>query len=502
MFADFLSNLSLGLSTAFLLQNLPYVLLGVTIGTLAGVIPGIGALTTMSLLAPMTFHLDPTAGVIMLAGIWYGTTYGGSTASILLNLPGTPSSAVTCLDGYPMAQQGRAGVALFMTTVASFFGASIGILLMMFTAPLIVTFALDFGPAEYFSLMVLGLIAAAMMSTGSAIKGVAMVCLGIIAGLIGMDITSGASRLTFGSFNLLDGVSLVALAMGLFGVAQVIEGVRGLQPTKVNDVSFKSMLPTRNDVRRSWGPMIRGSSMGSFVGFLPGVGPTVAAFMSYAAEKRIAKDPSRFGKGAIEGIMGPETSNSAADQTSFIPTMTLGIPGSASMALILGVLIMHGITPGPSLVTDEPALFWGLIMSFWIGNVLLLILNIPMIGIWVRILKIPYHFLYPSILAFICVGAYSLGNNTFDILVVIAFGALGYLLRILEFPPAPLLLGFVLGPMMEENFRRAMVLAQGDFAVFIERPISLTVLVITAGVIIYSIWRSMSASQHPRTHNA
>lgn len=485
MFSDFISNLSLGLDTALMLENFPYVLLGVTLGTIAGIIPGIGALATMSLLMPLTFHLDPTAGIMMLAGIWYGTTYGGSTASILLNLPGTPSSAVACLDGYPMAQKGRAGVALFMTTVASFFGASFGILLMMFTAPLIVTFALDFGPAEYFSLMVLGLIAAAMMSSGSAIKGIAMICLGILAGLIGIDVTSGTPRFTFGSFNLLDGVSLVALAMGLFGVAQVIESVRSTKSVDVNDVGLKSMLPTKTEMNSSWGPMFRGAGMGSFVGFLPGVGPTVASFMSYAAEKRIAKDPTRFGKGAIEGLMGPESSNSAADQTSFIPTMTLGIPGSASMALILGVLIMHGITPGPNLVSDQPSLFWGLIMSFWIGNILLLLLNIPMIGLWVRILKIPYHILYPSILAFICVGAYSLGNNPFDVLVVIVFGVLGYIMRLLQFPPAPLLLGFVLGPMMEENFRRAMVLSQGDFNVFIERPISLTVLCITAAIIIY-----------------
>lgn len=485
MFADFVSNLSLGLDTALVLENFTYVLLGVTLGTVAGIIPGVGALATMSLLMPLTFHLDPTAGIMMLAGIWYGTTYGGSTASILLNLPGTPSSAVACLDGYPMAQKGRAGVALFMTTVASFFGASFGILLMMFTAPLIVTFALDFGPAEYFALMTLGLIAAAMMSSGSAIKGIAMVCLGILAGLVGIDVTSGTPRFTFGSFNLLDGVSLVALAMGLFGVAQVIESVRSTKSVEVGDVNLKSMLPEKEEMRSSWGAMFRGAGMGSFVGFLPGVGPTVASFMSYATEKRIAKDPSRFGKGAIEGLMGPESSNSAADQTSFIPTMTLGIPGSASMALILGVLIMHGITPGPNLVSDQPSLFWGLIMSFWIGNILLLLLNIPMIGVWVRILKIPYHILYPSILAFICVGAYSLGNNPFDVLVVIVFGVVGYIMRLLEFPPAPLLLGFVLGPMMEENFRRAMVLSQGDFNVFIERPISLSVLCLSASIVVY-----------------
>ena len=499
MFSELFANVSLGLATALLPANLFYCAIGVTLGTVAGIIPGIGALATMSLLLPLTFQLDTTAALVMLAGIWYGTTYGGSTASILLNLPGTPSTAVTCLEGFPMAQQGRANVAMFMTTIASFFGASVGIIFMMLFSPVIVEFALDFGPVEYFSLMVLGLIAAATMSVGSTLKGIGMVCIGILMGLAGIDITSGTARFTFGSLELLDGVSLVALAMGLFGVAQVVEGIRTVAPAKMSGVNFASMLPTRSEMRASWMPMIRGSGIGSFVGALPGVGPTVGAYMAYAMEKRLARDPSRFGKGAIEGLMAPESSNNAADQTAFIPTMTLGIPGSASMAIILGVLIIHGISPGPSLLTERPEMFWGLIMSFWIGNVLLLILNIPLIGLFVRILMIPYHYLYPSILAFICIGAFSLHNNPFDVLVVLFFGAIGYVMRVLEFPPAPLLLGFVLGPLMEEHFRRALVLSQGSFEVFFTRPISLACLIFTLAIVIFStfshLWRRNRVSK-------
>lgn len=488
MFSELLTNMTLGLATALNPNNLLYCALGVTMGTVAGIIPGIGALTTMSLLLPLTFHLEPTAALVMLAGIWYGTTYGGSTAGILLNLPGTPSTAVTCLEGYPMAQSGRASVALFMTTIASFFGASVGILLMMFFSPVIVEFALDFGPVEYFALMVLGLVAAATMSTGSTLKGLAMVCFGLLLGMVGIDVTSGGDRFTFGVLELLDGISLVALAMGIFGVAQVIEGIRDTKPAKLDNLRLGAMLPTRSEMRASWMPMVRGAGIGSVIGALPGVGPTVGAFMSYAVEKKLAKDPSRFGKGAIEGIMGPESSNNAADQTAFIPTMTLGIPGSASMAIILGVLIIHGISPGPTLVAEKPELFWGLVMSFWIGNLLLLVLNIPFIGLWVRILLIPYHILYPAILMFICIGAYSLHNNPFDVLVVLVFGAIGYGMRLLELPAAPLLLGFVLGPMMEEHFRRALVLSQGNFDVFFTRPLSLACLAATAGFVTYKLF--------------
>lgn len=498
MITGLYDNLALGLATAVSLNNLLYCIIGVTLGTFIGVIPGFGTLAAMSMLFPITYHLDPTAAVIMLAGIWYGTTYGGSTASILLNLPGTPANAVTCLDGFPMAKQGRAGVALFMTTLASFFGASVGIILMMLLSPMIVAFALKFGPAEYFSMMVLGLVAASVISDGSAVKGIAMVVLGLLLGTVGSDIETGETRYAFGIPELMDGVSLVALAMGLFGIAEIVGSIRTVETAKIGKITTRSMLPTRDDMRRSWMPMVRGSSIGSFFGILPGTGPTVAAFMAYALEKKIAKDPSRFGKGAIEGIMAPETANNATDQTSFIPTMTLGIPGTAAMALILGVLMVHGITPGPQLIVKNPDLFWGLVMSFWIGNILLVILNVPLIGLWVRVLTIPYHILYPTIIMFVCIGVYTVNNSPFDVLTVIAFGALGYAMRVCDFPAAPLLLGFVLGPLMEENFRRAMLIARGSFDTFISRPLSLSFLLVTAALLAWGLWDAYRSNQKAR----
>ncbi|MDO5528279.1 MAG: tripartite tricarboxylate transporter permease, partial [Paracoccus sp. (in: a-proteobacteria)] len=385
---DIFSNISLGMQTALSFQNLLYCFLGVLLGTLVGVIPGIGHLAAMSLLFPLTFYLDPTTALIMLAGIWYGSSYGGNTASILLNIPGSPANAVTCLDGYPMARQGRGGVALLMTTVASFVGGSIGIILLMTFAPVIAAYALRFGSAEYFSLMVLGLVAASTIADGSAIKGLAMVVLGIMFGTVGADIYTGIPRFSFGVLELTDAINLVALAMGIFGVAEIIASVRKIQVGDIDpeSVTFRAMRPKRDDWRRSWFPMGRGSAIGSFFGTLPGTGPSVASFMAYAVEKRVAKEPERFGKGAIEGIMAPESANNSADQTSFIPTLSLGIPGSPTMALMLGALMIHGIAPGPSLVTEQPALFWGLIMSFWIGNVMLVILNVPLIGVWVRLL--------------------------------------------------------------------------------------------------------------------
>jgi TctA family transporter len=489
MLAELFANMSMGLATALTLNNLLFCAIGVTVGTIVGVIPGIGALATISMLFPITFHLDPVAALVMLGGIYYGATYGGSTASILLNLPGTPANAVACLDGYPMAQQGRAGVALFMTTVASFVGGSIGIIILMMFSPAIVEFAQRFGPAEYFALMVMGLIAASVISAGSPIKGIAMVVLGVIIGLVGTDVNSGDRRFTFDLPGLWDGVSLVALAMGLFGVAEVIASVRTLKVGQVDrGINMRSMLPTSGEMRRSWMPMLRGTAIGAFFGALPGTGGTIAAFMSYAAEKKLARDPSQFGKGAIEGLMGPESANNASDQTAFIPTLTLGLPGTATMALMLGVLMMHGIAPGPNMMMEKPALFWGLIMSFWIGNIMLLVLNIPLIGIWVRVLVIPYHLLYPAILVFVCIGVFSVNNSAFDVLTVIVLGALGYAMRIMGFPAAPLLLGFVLGPLMEVYFRRALLLSRGDFMVFFERPLSGSFLAITAILLMWGLW--------------
>ncbi len=491
---DMLTNISTGLATALQPVNLWFCFLGVFLGTLTGVIPGVGVLAAISLLFPITFHLHPTTALIMLAGIWYGTGYGGRTAAILLNIPGAPSNAVTCLDGYPMARQGRAGVALFMTTMASFVGGTIGIIILMFFSPVIARYAINFGAAEYFALMLLGLVAASTISEGSGVKGLAMVALGIGFGCVGSDVYTGALRFNFGILELMDGLSLIALAMGLFGIAEVIATAGKLKTGEVlaRDVSMASMKPTRDDVRRSWMPMLRGSGIGTFFGALPGTGPSVASFLSYAVEKRVSRDPERFGKGAIEGIMAPESADNAAEQTSFIPTLGLGIPGSPAMALMLGALMIHGINPGPGLINEQPELFWGLVMSFWIGNVILVILNVPMISLWVRLLTIPYHLLFPAIVVFICIGTYSTSNNPFDIWIVLLFGALGYLMRLFELPAAPILLGFVLGPLMEENFRRAMLLSRGDPLVFFERPVSAVVMTIT---LVLLAWTLLSGSR-------
>jgi len=390
---ELFNNLSLGLSVAFSLTNLFFCFLGALLGTFVGVIPGVGVLAAISMLFPLTYNLEPTTALIMLAGIWYGTTYGGSTASILLNIPGTPANAVTCLDGYPMARSGRGGVALFMTTAASFYGATFGIILLTLFTPVIADYALRFGSAEYFALMVMGLVAASTISEGSAIKGLAMMTLGIIIGLVGMDSQTAMARFTFGNLGLLEGISLIALAMGVFGVAEIIMSVRRVTAADIDpeSVKLKAIKPTKEDVRRSWFPMFRGSVMGSFFGTLPGTGPSIAAFLSYAIEKRISKTPERFGKGAIEGIMAPEAANNAADQTAFIPTLSLGVPGSATMALMLGALMIHGVAPGPTLISDEPELLRGMIMSSRVGNTIIQCMNIPLIGQWVRMLSIPDH---------------------------------------------------------------------------------------------------------------
>lgn len=486
-----IDSIGLGLATAFTLSNLGYCLIGVVLGMLVGVIPGVGTLAAISLLFPVTFHMEPTGALIMLAGIFYGTAYGGSTAAILLNVPGTPSSAVACIDGYPMSQQGRGGVALLLSTTSSFIAGSIGIILMMLFSPMVVQIAFKFAPYEYFSLMLLGLVAASTISEGSAAKGIAMVAVGILFGVVGLDMYTGTMRFGFGNDYLYDGIHLVVVAMGLFGVAEVIVGIRNAPSRPVQKVTLRSMLPTRDDVRRSWMPTLRGSAIGSFFGILPGVGASIASFMSYAVEKKIAKDPSRFGKGAVEGVCAPEAANNAADQAAFIPTMTLGIPGTATMALMLSVLIIHGVQPGPMLLVDQPAMFWGLVMSFWIGNVLLVILNIPMIGIWVRILQVPFSVLFPIILTFVCIGVYAVNNSAFDVVMVALFGAIGYLMRVLSLPAPPLLLGFVLGPLLEENFRRAMILSKGELSGFVTHPISGTILAITAAILVWSVWASI-----------
>lgn len=491
--SDLAANLALGFQVAFTPTNLLYCFFGVFLGTLIGVLPGIGALAAVSMLLPITYHLEPTTALVMLAGVYYGAEYGNSIAAILLNLPGTPSSAVTCLDGYPMARSGRAGVALFMTTIASFVGATSGILMMMIFAPHLVNFALAFGPAEYFAIMVLGLVAAAAITQGSAIKGIAMVTLGILFGTVGTDVNTGVWRFTFDIPQLIDGISLVALAMGLFGITEVIASIHEGKRERMDRISFRSMLPKREDVRRSTLPILRGTGVGAFFGILPGTGQTVASFISYAIEKRVSSDPSRFGKGAVEGVTAPEAANNASAQTAFIPTLSLGIPGSATMALILGAMMIHGITPGPMVMTNHPAVFWGVVASFWIGNVLLVLLNIPLIGIWIRLLKIPYQYLYPGILVLICIGVYSVNLNILDVVLALCFGVLGYGMRLLAFEPAPLLIGFVLGPMMEENLRRGLLLAHGDYLTLLSRPVTGAVLFVAAALLVWSFWSALRA---------
>lgn len=491
---DILNGLSLGLESALQPVTLLYCFIGVFLGTLIGVLPGIGALATISLLLPITYHIPATAAIVMLAGVYYGAQYGGSTASILLNLPGTPSSAVACLDGYPMAKQGRAGVALFMTTVASFVGSMLGILALILFSPAIAELGLKFGPAEYFSMMLLGLVAASTVAAGSPVKGLAMVVLGLLLGTVGTDINSGAARFDFGIPELTDGINLVALAMGVFGIAEVTGSINKVRKSKVEEkINFKTMTPTRKDVTSSIIPMLRGTGIGSFFGALPGTGASIASFMSYAVEKKVAKDPSRFGKGAIEGLTAPEAANNAAAQTAFVPTLSLGIPGDAVMALMLGALIIHGIQPGPLLMTQQPDLFWGLIVSFGIGNIMLMVLNLPLIGIWVAILRIPYRVLYPAILVFISLGVYSVNNNTFDILMVAFIGAVGYAMAVLKFEAAPLLLGFVLGPLMEEYMRRSLLISRGDLMTFVDRPISATLLAVGAALLLWSLWGGLKS---------
>ncbi len=483
--------LLLGLGEALSPHNLLFCFIGVFVGTAIGVLPGIGPLAAVSLILPMTFYLGPTTGLVMLAGVYYGAEYGGSTASILLNLPGTPSNAVTCIDGYPMSQQGRAGVALLLTTVSSFVGGTIGILILMGLTPLIVAFSMAFGPAEYFGLILFALIASATVARGSAAKGLAMVFLGMLFGSMGADLNTSVDRFTFGMPELIDGIGLVTVAMGLFGVAEIIASVRLSHQRVRQQISMRSMMPTRDDVRRSILPALRGSGIGSLVGALPGAGPTVAAFMSYSAEKRVSRTPERFGNGAVEGITAPEAANNAAAQTAFIPTLSLGVPGSATMAIMIGALMVHGIAPGPQFVTNHPDIFWGLVASFWIGNLLLLVLNIPLIGIWVSILNTPYKLLYPIIVALIAIGVFAVHGSAFDVVLVVLFGLLGYAMRLFGFEPAPFLIGFILGPMLEENFRRALLLGRGSVGYLAGSPISATLIVLSVLLLAWTVYTTV-----------
>jgi putative tricarboxylic transport membrane protein len=473
MIAQSLIDLWHGFGVALQPHNLMWSFFGVLVGNLIGVLPGMGALSAISMLLPLTYTMGPIPAILMLAGIFYGSQYGGAIGAILLNLPCHPPHAVTCLDGYPLTKQGKGGTALGITMIASFFAASFGILVMIFASPLLVKVAFKFGPTELFSIMLLGLIAGGTMSRGSPLKGVAMTCLGLLAGIVGTDVNSGTARFTFGLIELSDKLELVALALGLFGVAEFLKNVNRMHIVGSGmKVRLRDMRPSRAELKQSFMPMVRGTLIGTLFGAMPGTGPTITTFIAYAFEKKISKTPERFGHGALEGVASPEASSHSKTQVDFIPTMSLGIPGDATMALILGALLIQGIQPGPQLITEHPDLFWGLIASFWVGNVLLVILNVPLIGVWVKMLQVPYRYLFPSALFFIAVGVYTTNNSLFEIGEVLVFGLVGAVLIALRFSVAPILLGYVLGPLVEENFRRAVLLSQGDLTVFVTRPIS------------------------------
>jgi TctA family transporter len=451
---ELIDNLGLGFQTALTLNNLLYCFIGVLLGTLIGVLPGIGPTATIAMLLPVTFALSPVTSLIMLAGIYYGAQYGGSTTAILINLPGESSSAVTAIDGYQMARQGRAGPALAAAALGSFFAGSVATLVLATLAPALADIALEFGPPEYFSLMVLGLVSSVALAHGSVVKALGMIVLGLMLGLVGTDIYTGTPRFTLGFPELYDGLNFVAVAVGVFGVAEIL---RNLETERDREVAVKrvtNILPSWSDLKAMSAPILRGTILGSALGILPGGGAILSSFAAYTVEKKLSKTPERFGKGAIEGVAAPEAANNAGAQTSFVPMLTLGIPANPVMALMIGALIIQGITPGPNVATDEPALFWGVIVSMWIGNLMLVLLNLPLIGVWVRLLKIPYYVLFPAILAFSAIGVYSINSNAFDLFAVAAFGILGYVLVKLDCEPAPLLLGFVLGPMLEEHLRR------------------------------------------------
>jgi TctA family transporter len=475
-----LDNLILGFEVALSIQNLSFAFLGAMIGTAIGVLPGLGPTATISLLLPLTFGLDPITAIIMLAGIYYGAQYGGSTTAILLNLPGEISGVVTVIEGYKMAQQGRAGAALAAAALGSFFAGTVSTFVVALSGPMLTQVALSFGPPDYFALMLLGLIVACVLAQGGVIKAVGMVILGIALGLVGTDVQTGQQRFTFGIPELSDGINFVVLAMGLFGIAEIINNLENPEIRKGIVAKRGKLWLTREEWRYATPATIRGTLLGTVLGILPGGGASLSSFASYMLERRITRRPERFGNGAIEGLAGPESANNAGAQSSFIPLLTLGIPSNAVMALMTGALIIQGIQPGPRMVEAQPQLFWGLICSMWIGNLMLLVINLPMIGLWVQLLKVPYKFLYVGILIFCCIGAYSLNNNIFDIYLMVVFGGIGYLFAKLRMEPAPLLLGFVLGPMMEEHLRRAMLLSRGDAGVFFERPISATLIVLAA----------------------
>src|ERR1700726_234680 len=471
---DLLHNLALGFGVALSPMNMFLCLVGAMVGTLIGVLPGVGPLATIAMLLPITFGLPPVGALIMLAGIYYGAQYGGSTTSILINIPGEASSVVTTLDGFQMAKQGRAGPALAIAAIGSFFAGCVATVLIALLGAPLTKLALAFGPAEYFSLMVLGLIFATVLAKGSILKAIAMIVFGLLLSMVGSDIETGASRMAFNIPELADGLGFATVAMGVFGFAEIIRNLdagaemdRDLVQQKIT-----GLMPTKKDMIDSFPAIVRGTILGSILGILPGGGAVIASFAAYTFEKKIAKDPSRFGRGAIEGVAAPESANNAAAQTSFIPLLTLGIPPNAVMALMVGAMTIHGIVPGPQVMTKQPELFWGMIASMWIGNLMLVVINLPLVGLWVTLLRVPYRLLYPSIIVFCCIGIYSINNSPTDVVIAAMSGLFGYWLVKHGLEPAPLVLAFVLGPLMEENLRRAMLIARGDVTVFFTRPIS------------------------------
>jgi putative tricarboxylic transport membrane protein len=473
---DLLHHLALGFDTALSLSNLSYCLLGVILGTAVGVLPGLGPVATIAMLLPATFTLPPVAALIMLAGIYYGAQYGGSTTAILVNLPGESSSVVTAIDGYQMARQGKAGKALAAAAIGSFFAGTVSTILLAVFAPPLADLALKFGPAEYFSLMVLGLVASVVLARGSLLRAIGMIVLGLLLGLIGTDVNSGVPRYSYGLPDLADGINFVVVAMGMFGLGEILVNLENNEKRSMLAMKVEGLMPTKDDMKRMIAPILRGTAIGSALGILPGGGAMLASFAAYSLEKKVSKNSANFGKGAIEGVAAPESANNAGAQTSFIPMLTLGIPSNPVMALMIGAMVMQGIQPGPAVMTEQPALFWGLIASMWIGNLFLVILNLPMIGLWVRMIMVPYQYLFPGILVFCAIGVYSLSNTSFDIYLMAGFGLFGYLCAKIDAEPAPMLLGYIIGPMMEEYLRRTLLLSDNNPIAFLQSPISATIL--------------------------
>ena len=477
---DLISNLALGFSTAVSPMNLLYCLVGALAGTLVGVLPGISPVNTVAMLLPFTFGMQPASALIMLAGIFYGAQYGGSTSAILINVPGETSAVVTCLDGYQLARQGKAGKALGIAAIGSFFAGTVATFVIALISSPLATFALKFNSPEYFSLMVLGLIAAVTLSAGSPIKAITMVIIGVLAGLVGIDINSGAARLTFGRMELAEGMDFVPVVVGLFGIGEVVANLEVKQDRNILKGKIKGLLPTWEEIKYAFPAIVRGTAIGTFLGILPGGGASLPSFAAYAAEKKASKHPETFGKGEIRGVAAPESANNAGAQTSFIPMLTMGIPTNALMALMIGAMMIHGIQPGPMVIQKQPDLYWGVVVSMWIGNLMLLIINLPLVRVWVTLLKVPYRLLFPAIIMFCCVGAFASMNSVFSVWLMLGWGVAGYFFKKIGIQPAPMILGFVLGPMLEENFRRSMSISNGDPLVFVQRPISAVLLTFTA----------------------